>query len=330
MRLKIISLLLLMGASLHAQKNIGQLLDAGIEDAKQFTKSYMSPGSKGLVSGLSNGWYNSGKGKNFGQFEISIIGNGSFVSDKHKEFQLNTANYKYLKFEDPSVEQMMVATVFGRNKPDIPIKLLDSEGKFTGEEILLPQGIGSSRVNIIPSGYLQASVGILKGTEVKLRYLPKVKIEDVSTSLYGGAIQHELTSWIQGTKLLPLSISALVGYTSLKGSYDLEDNNREYGDQKIKTHVNSWLFTAIVSTKLPVVNFYGGVGYVAGNSDTHLKGTYRSNEGVTLTAPYGVSNNSDGFKATLGAKLSLGFFRFNADYSFQDFNNVSVGVNFGI
>lgn len=337
MKFKILIPLVFIGISLHAQNNIDQLLAAGLEDAKQFSDAYISPASEGLIFSLSNGWYNSGKGKNIGQFEISIIGNASFVNDDDKNFQLNTADYNFLQFEDPTLQKMNIATVFGENDPDIHMRVNyeNPDGSISKTEILLPQGVGSVGVNVIPTGYLQASIGLLKGTEVKLRYLPSIKTEDVSTSFYGGAIQHEVTSWISGADLFPLHISALVGYTAFDGSYDLEDNNIVDGDnQQIETKMDSWLFTAIISTKLPIINFYGGFGYVSGSSETNLTGTFHVKEGVlsqqTVTDPYSISNSSGGIKATLGSKLKLGFFRINADYSFQKFSTVSLGLNFGI
>lgn len=232
---------------------------------------------------------------------------------------------------------MEVATVLGENSPDIlmVIDYQNSDGSMSQTEITLPQGIGSTGVSAIPSAYLQASVGLLKGTEVKLRFLPKIKIEGVETNFYGGAIQHEVTSWIPGGKVFPLHISALIGYTEFKGSYALESNTIVEGNnQKVETQIDSWLFTAIVSTKFPIINFYGGLGYVSGSAYTDLKGTYLIKEGVissqTITDPFRLSNDVSGIKATLGTALTLGFFGIHAGYSFQKFNNVNVGLNFGI
>lgn len=230
-----------------------------------------------------------------------------------------------------------MATVFGENDPNIVmiVEFENDSGVLEEAEITLPQGIGSSGVSVLPTAYIQASVGVLKGTEVKVRYLPKIDVEDVSTQLYGFGLQHELTGWIPGGDLFPFHISALFGYTSFKASYDLQDNlNVEGENQKISADMNSMLFAALVSTKLKVINFYGGLGYVSGKSDTDLVGTYRVKSGIlrgnSITDSYGVSKKVSGVKATLGTKLSLAFFRINVDYSFQKYNNVSVALNFGI
>lgn len=310
---------------------------AGIEDAKTFSESYIGPASEGVIYGLSNGWFNTAKGKDLANFEISLVGNASFVNDDSKGFQLNTADYNYLRFQNPAQQTGSVATVFGENDPEV-VMIVEFEndlGVSEEAEITLPQGIGSAGVSVLPTAYLQVSLGVLKVTETKGRYFPKTDIDDVNTELYGFGLQYEVTSWIPGGDLFPLHISALFGYTSFKASYDLQDNLNVEGDnQRISTDMNSMLFAALVSTKLKVVNFCGGIGYVSGTSDTDLLGTYRVKSGVlkdsSITNPFGISKKVSGVKATLGTKLSLAFFRINVDYSFQKYNNVSVALNFGI
>lgn len=338
MKFKLLFLIIFSGClTLRAQETLPQLLAAGVDDAKKFSEDYISPASAAVVYNLSNSWYNTAKAKNLGQFEISIVGNASFVSTSQKSFELNTSDYNYLQFEDPTIQQMQVATALGENDPNIKmiIEHPNIDGSMSDTEITLPQGLSSAGVSIVPSTFLQVNVGLLKGTEVKLRFLPKITIEGVSTNFYGGAIQHEITSWIPGEKVFPLHISALVGYTKLEGSYNLKENHiTEGNNQKIQTATDSWLFTTIFSTKLPVINFYGGLGYVYGSANTDLKGNYQITEGVlsgqTITDPFSISNKFSGVKATVGTKLTLGFFRFNVDYSFQEFNNLHVGLNFGI
>lgn len=336
MKIKLLLLLFLCGITSQAQNGIDELLAAGLDDAKQFSESYFSPAAAGVMFGLSNGWYNTAEAKKPGHFEVSIIGNASFIKEEYQSFILNVDDYTYLRFQDPSQQMGEIATSLGENDPEITmiIEFENGLGMTEEMEITLPKGIGSSGVNVLPTAYLQASVGVFKGTEVKLRYLPKIDQEDVELQLFGGALQHELTSWIPGAKALPVSIGVLVGYTHLNARYDLDDSSVVEGDnQHIKTKVNSLVFSAFASTKLPVINFYGGLGYVSGNSQSDLLGTYRVQTGIlgsqTLIDPYSVENKVDGMKATLGARLKVGFFRLHADYSFQKFNNASVGISFG-
>lgn len=329
---KLLIPIFLIGFAAQAQNGIEDLLAAGVEDAKRFSEGYFAPAAEGVMYALSNGWYNTAKGKKLGQFEIAIIGNASFVKDEHKQFELNVADYTYLRFEDGQQTQM-VATALGENDPDI--KMVIDYNNGTTQEITLPQGIGSAGVNILPTAFIQASVGLIKGAEVKVRFLPKIDQEDVKVSLFGAGLQYEVTSLLPAEKIFPVRISAVIGYTSLKASYDFTGSSVVQGsNQRVETDVDSWLFSAVASTKLPVINFYAGLGFVSGNSTSSVLGTYRIQTGPFLNEelvdPYSVDNKISSVKATLGTKLTLGFFRLHADYSFQEFNNVSVGISFGI
>lgn len=326
---------LCFNSSLKAQDDIAQLLNAGLQDATHFTKSYIHPASEGLVYSMSNAWYNTGKAKTLGKFEISIQPHLSFVKDANKHFTLDVNDYENLTFKNGAAQQE-VATVFGENKTDITMiaTVTAPDGTQEHVEIELPDGIGSSGVNFIPNASIQASVGLIKGTEIKARFVPKIKVEDASLASYGFALQHEVTSWIPGAEVLPLHISLLAGYSQLDSKYKIEESNMVSGhDQRLDLNTNSWLFSGIVSTSLPIINFYGGLGYVTGKTKVNLNGTYEIDSGYgfaeTFQDPISISQSVGGVKATLGAILKLGFFRLNADYNFQKYNSVALGISFG-
>ncbi|XLS30147.1 DUF6588 family protein [Flavobacteriaceae bacterium M23B6Z8] len=326
-------ILVLISCNLQAQENIEDLLAAGINDAQRFTNAYLEPASEGIVHNLNNGWFNSGKTKKLFGFEVTIVGNASFVKDEDKSFVLNTADYENLRFQDGSPSKN-VSTAFG----DIEGITVVAEGPLPGSSddavFDLPTGLGSADVNFVPSAFLQVSVGLIKGIELKARYFPKVKTNDVEAGLYGVGLQYEFTSLLPANKIFPVAISGLIGYTRLDGTYDFTDTSIVDGDnQRIENTTDSWAFQAIASTKLPVFNVYGGLGYITGKSTNDLKGTYRVQSGVlatqTVVDPFSVSSDVSGFRGTLGARLKLGFFRLNSDVTFAQFTTVSLGMGFG-
>ncbi len=331
---KLICLFTLSIASLaQAQENIDDLLAAGINDARRFTQSYLEPAGEGIVHNLNNGWFNSGKSKKLFGFEVAIIGNASFVKDENKTFVLNTDDYENLRFQDGSTTKS-VSTAFG----DVEGITVVAEGPLPGSAddavFDLPTGLGSADINFVPAAFLQVSVGLIKGIELKARYFPKVKTDDVEAGLYGVGLQYEFTSLFPADKLLPVAISGMIGYTRLDGTYDFTDTSIVDGDnQRIENATDSWAFQAIASTKLPIFNVYGGLGYVTGKSTNALKGTYRVQSGVlateTIVDPFSVTTDVSGVRGTLGARLKLGFFRLNSDVTFAQFTTVSLGMAFG-
>ncbi|WP_430412215.1 DUF6588 family protein [Kordia sp.] len=318
----------------NAQDNINELLAAGIDDAKRFSTNYIAPASEGLAYGINTGWFNNAKApKRFG-FEISIVGNVSFFDDSKKSFQLNVADYENIRFPDNSPSKT-VATALGNNEPDITVLVTYSDPIFGNQEVevTLPTGIGAEDVSLIPTAYIQASFSPFKGTQVKGRFFPTVDTEDVKLSSYGFGIQQEFTSWLPAEKVFPVAISGLIAYTHLNANYDFTNSSVVDGDnQQVETDVNTLLFQLIVGTKFKIVNFYGGLGYITGDSKTSLLGTYTVTDGVffseTITNPFTIDQDISGIRGTLGANLKLGFFGLNADYSIGEFDSASLGINF--
>jgi len=327
--------ILFLSALGYSQSSVSELFAAGKNDAEKFSDSYFGPVSEAAIYSLSNGWYNSADSKPLGGFEISIIGNMTSFKNKEdkKTFVLNTADYENLQFVDDSTFKP-VSTALGDLKGiDVFV-----EGEVLGlpvrEEFELPTGLASENINFIPTAFLQVGVGLIKGMEVKARFLPKINTEDVALGLYGIGLQYDFTKILPADKILPVALSAVVGYTHLNATYDFTDSNIVDGsDQKIDVDMNVLTVQAVASTKLPVINFYGGIGYVSGKSTTDVLGTYTVQSGPlqeeTFTDPFSLSRRASGVSGTLGAKLKLGFLRVHADYSIAEFNNLVIGINFG-
>ncbi|WP_299339441.1 DUF6588 family protein [uncultured Psychroserpens sp.] len=330
----ILTLVIASVMSAKAQENINDLLAAGIADAKRFTQDYIAPASEGLGFGINNGWFNNAKAPKRFSFELSIIGNVGFIKDDKKSFQMNVADYENIRFDDGSPSKM-VATALGNNDPDIRIIITYDDPIFGNQEteLILPTGIASENINIIPTGFLQASFSPFKGTQVKGRFFPKIESEDAKVGLYGIGLQQDFTSWLPADKIFPVAISGLVAYTNLDASYDFTDVEIVEGEnQRIETNVNTFLFQLIVGTKLKIINFYGGLGYVTGTSTTDLLGTYRVTDGFLFSQdiidPFSIEQDISGVRATVGANLKLGFFGLNADYTIAEFDSATLGINF--
>ncbi len=198
----------------------------------------------------------------------------------------------------------------------------------------MPTGLGSENINFVPSAFIQASIGLIKGIELKARFFPKVETDDIEVGLFGVGLQYDFTSLLPADKLIPVAISGLIAYTNLDATYDFSESSIVRGsDQRLENSTNTWLFQAIGSTRLPIFNVYGGIGYITGNSDTDLRGTYSVTSGAlagdTLIDPLSIENKVSGIRGTVGFKLKLGFFRFNADYTLAEFDNLSIGLSFG-
>nr|WP_298999832.1 DUF6588 family protein [uncultured Allomuricauda sp.] len=316
-------------------QDLNDLFVAGVNDAERFANAYLAPVSEAAIYSVSNGWYNTADAKPLGGFEISIVGNltGFKNKDDKKSFILDPNDYENLDFVNNPGQARPVSTGLG-DIEGIDVVVEDETSLFR-EEFELPSGLAGEDLNFIPSGYIQASVGLIKGLEVKARFLPKIKFDDdANLGLFGAGLQYEFTKLLPADKVLPIAISAVIGYTNLSGEYDFTDTGVIDGsDQRLDASFRTWNFSAVVSTrKIPVINFYGGIGYITGSSDIDLLGTYEANGPflpVTITDPFSVSQNASGVSANLGTKIKLGFFRLNAEYNLSEFSTFTFGLNFG-
>ncbi|MDU8885977.1 DUF6588 family protein [Yeosuana sp. MJ-SS3] len=332
----VFSLSILLTLSINCQENIDELLAAGVEDAKQFSTDYLAPATEGTIYSINNGWFNNAKSPHKFGVEISLIGNISFIQDEKKSFVMNVADYQNIRFPDDASSKS-VATALGHNDPDAVVMVTYEDPVFGDQEVALtlPTGIGSENINLIPSAFFQASFSPFKGTQIKGRFFPITKAEDVEIGMYGFGLQQEFTSWLPADKVLPISISGLVAYTHLDGKYSFEETSVVQGEnQRTDTDINTILAQLIVATNLKIINFYGALGYLSGESKTDLLGTYIVTDGALfseeLIDPYSVEQKVSGVRASLGAHLKLGFFGLNLDYTVAEFNSASLGINFSI
>lgn len=334
----ILTLVFMVTASFAiAQADFNDVFAAGVEDAEQFTNDYIAPLSESAIYNFSTGWYNSADAKPLGGFEISIIGNiTSFQNkDDKKVFVLDPNDYQNLDFVDnPGTSRAVSSALGDLNGIDVFV-----EGQVAGitvrEEFELPSGLSGEGLDFVPSVYLQGSVGLVKGLEIKARFLPKIEYEGAALGLIGVGLQNDITKLLPADKILPVAISAVIGYTKVSGDYDFTDADLIEGEnQRLEADISTWAFNAVISTKLPIINFYGGLGYVTGKSVTDVLGTYRVTQGPfaseTYIDPFSITRKVSGVTGTVGAKLKLGFFRLNADYNLGEFNTLTFGINFGM
>lgn len=315
--------------SLRAQENIREFLVLGVETAEEFTAAYADPAAEGLMYGLTGGWYNSAQVKDKWEVEISIVTNGSFVPNDARTFTIDTDQFDDLTtISGEAVVE--IPTILGGSATPITF-VADLEGELY--EFESPEGFGLADLNLLPNAFFQVKVGLPKATEVGVRVFPKIAVEDVEVGLFGFGAQHEFSRWIGALDTSPLAFSIFAAYTRLFADYEFQTGGDVLGEnQEIDVRMNSWLFELVASTKFPKLNVYGGIGYVTGDSDTSLLGTYeiQTITPQTFTDPFDFQNSVDGVRANIGINWRAGWFGLNTAYTFQGYNNFSFGINFNI
>jgi hypothetical protein len=328
----------LITISSYSQDGPESILFASTQDANRLTQAYMNPVMKGLIYGMNNSWYHTAKvHKKFG-FDISFGLNGSMIASKDEMFTLNNLN---------SVNQITggsitSATVGGSENDGTTATVTFQENiggvntTYTGT-FDMPGGIKEDLpLNAVPTPFIQASLGLPFKTDVMVRFVPKVGSDDVKGNMFGFGLKKEITDWFGPMDKTPLHISLLATFATMGVDYTIVDDNPgddiDIQNGKVDFDLNSYSVQAIASLNFPVINVYGGIGYTGGSSTLDMLGTYtvtynNSNQ-RTLTDPLNLDFDASGFRSTIGARISLGFFKLFGDYTIQEYNAFNLGIAF--
>ena len=332
-------LTLLMSLFVATQVSYAQELEdillAAQGDANKLTESYIKPAMNGLIYGMNNGWYHTAKVHKKLGFDISIGLNASMVPEKDE--LITFANLGLTNITSSSTTS---PTVAGSGDGAIMNVNATVQGQAVTASFEMPSGIKDDLpLNAVPTPAVQLSVGLPYKFDVMVRLVPKVGDDDVKGELLGIGLKKEITSILGELDRLPLHVSVLAAYTSMKVDYNMDGNSIPGQNQLAAFKLNSFTVQGIASLNFPIINIYGGIGYSGGSSTLKMLGTYNleydtgapaPNDTIaeTVTDPINLDFKASGFRTTLGVRLSLGFFKIFADYTLQEYNTASAGIAF--
>ncbi len=355
--IKIIGILFLAGVSNLA---VGQITippdvaDKYVEgltsDLNQYMGRYMNPMLKGLGYGFNNGWYNTARPhKSFG-FDLTISANLAYVPSVDEVFTFVPEDYEVLDLTgDPAFDDQFPTVMGGTTTNEVRSYLSKDDanpiiaGLFVQSPIL--DGFKESipiNSSAVPSPIIQLGVGIFKGTEVKVRWVPTINsVPGFDYKYFGLGLMHNVSQWLPVVKEMEfLDISAFVGFTNIDLSYTLEQGTIEGANQVANFGVNTITYEVVGSATVSVITGFVGIGFDNFKSHLNMNGTYdikipgandpNTGEQITqtITDPVALNAKDGGFRATAGARLKLAIFTLHAAYTFQGYNTLNAGIGF--
>ena len=121
---------------------------------------------------------------------------------------------------------------------------------------------------------LQAGVGLMKGSEIDIRYMPELKIGSLGkVGLIGIGVKHDVLQWLPIVDKIPLSLSIQAGYTKLNSNIEMIDPTGTI-DPKAKLEVSATTMNLILSKKLLMFTPYLGIGYNSTKTIFNIDGNY--------------------------------------------------------
>lgn len=350
---------LLISTNTKAQVNsVGELLRSGIDDSNLLLENYLKPYTNGFGAGLNTGWNNSARPYKTLGFDIRI--NAAFAVIPASDDFFNVAGL------EPQFQQVEILnnvditpTISGESGNRAVIGRMYTNPSTGQEEELfsfeLPDGTG---FGYAPSPMIQATVGLIKDTEVSLRLVPTLSTRgvDAEVSLFGFGAKHGLNQWVPGGALWPVDLSVQFGYT--KFSFDVQTDVQpesstdiynpydpsEWENQEVALESSGYTANLLVGKSLPIVSVFAGVGFQSSTTDVSANGSYpvtvpnEEYNGTTNTDtkavkaivdPLSISvDGSNSVHALAGFRIRMGFFAFSGSYTLSDYPVANVGIGF--
>lgn len=315
------------------EDDVVRFLQAGKEDGSKLITAYISPFVEGFSYALNGGWFHTAKVHKLGGFNVNFSVTPVFVP-KSKDFfdptSLNFANdVTFTNTKNPG----KAPTIFGPKDATTYAIDIDNDQQadvtFNG-----PRGLGiREAIKMAPVGapMAQVGIGLIKGTDLSFRFIPKVEIGSTNVNLIGFGLRHDIKQHIPGIKMLPFDLSVMAGFTTFKGVTDLT-GEFDGSNQEAVYKFNAFLLQALVSKKLAFVTFYGGVGYNGVKTTADIKGTYEFEVGesveASLTDPYSGTFKNNSMRMDVGMRINILAFYLYGNYSLQEYSAVTAGFGF--
>ncbi len=347
---------LLMNERSHAQSDVATLLKAGVDDASKLVQAYTTPFFRGFGAGLNGGWYNTAKPHGLGRFDITINLNAAMVPTVDQTYDAAKLGFTKLSLANPanSIGQTIAGSTTPSNNPEFVLRT-DNPTLPPGNNAVelarfdAPVGAG---LPFSGAPTAQLAIGLIKNTEVMVRYMPTIALGDAGDiGLIGFGLKHDIKQWIPGIKVMPFDMSAYFGYTKMDLSLGLDlkpeagtpnasGNNGVYADQAMNLKTTATTMGLILSKKLAILTFYGGLNYQMSKTTLSLDGDYPLNsvnsttgteEIIKITNPVSFSvNGADGATATLGMRMKLLILTFQGAYTFGKYPMATAGIGLNI
>jgi hypothetical protein len=342
-------------ASAQSDDGISDLFKGNPGDVNKLINAYTNPLFKGFGNSLNGGWTNSAKTLGLLHFDIRISASASIVPESEKTFNINSLGLTNIKATGSAI----APTFGGSDALSTGITVSDPSAPNDPNrqyKTTLPKGV----TQYIPAPQIQVTVGLVKNTDVTVRFIPTTKITDDvgSVGMFGFGLKHNIIQdFAKKGTVKPFDLAIAIGYTRLNYSKPLSvrpetsnggtSGSQDYSNQRLEGHFSGWNTQLILSKQLSVFTPFVSVGFLSSKTDVGMKGNFPFVTGVTASAveserkpiyttypnPITIGGSSssqvNGIRADVGFQLKLPIFRLYASASLAEYKSANVGIGFG-
>lgn len=344
--LLLLAVCLFGSASLQAQNesDFAKFLQAQREDASKLIAAYTTPAIKAISYGMTNGWYHTGKTHGKLGVDLGVTVSAVFTPTSDDYFNPATLGLKNTVLTSSAAANGQAPAIFGpKEQTTYTSTYTPSGGVFPPQTATFNGPLGldlrkSIGFSAVPVPMVQVGIGLIKNTDLKIRFIPQRTVGASSVNMLGFGLLHDIKQHIPVIKMTPIDISVLVAYNSLDGTTSLVNNDPsdtrpDSKDGKVSYKLNSWVAQAIVSKKFSVLTLYGGVGYGSVTTKVDVTGTYTivaTPSTFDIKDPVAINFSNTGMKFTAGLRLKFGPLYLNGDYTLQKYNALTLGLGLSV
>ena len=309
-------LLTLFAISCFGSYSVAQTpIAAEMTDGQSLIEAYVSPLGNSLGAALNNGWYNTAKPHQLGGFDVTITANLVLVPTDAKIFNITGSN-------DGTFKGGNSATILGSTS---------GGGQANSNYGSMPMP-GGLNIPLLPVPMLQAGVGLIKNTEIDVRYMPEIEMKGVGTGLFGVGVKHDILQWFPIVDKMPVDMSIQAGYTKLSSTFEMNDPSNTIAPPQANMDVTATTINLLVSKKILMFTPYFGVGYNSTKTTFNVDGEYDiagyKIGAKDLTDIEFESNNT--LRANLGFRFQIAVLALQANYTFSDYPVATLGIGISV
>ena len=332
--------------------NIGSFIQSGKEDANVLAQSYLNPAGEGFGPTLNTGWLNSPTPHKLLGFDISFRVGASIVPGDARTFDITKLTLQNLSYQSGPTNS---PTISGEKTSgaSFDVSRTINGQKYSVGSFTMPEGTGFPAV---PAPMMQVGIGLIKGTDVMIRFLPKIPVKNYGDMhLFGIGVRHSINQWLPRGNLLPVNLSLFAAYTKFQTNSSLKidpvvDSNTDnpysnspetWDGQKVTSTTSAFTINAVVGKSLPFIGMFAGVGYEKSSVKINTPGSYPVTvPAPTMSNPYHKTvekidapigftmNGANSFRGLVGVQFKLAFFHINAEYVIAKYRVLSTGISF--
>lgn len=338
------SFLMLTGAYTSQAQDFDVIIAGSKPDANKYLEGYLRPFGEGQIYNMARGWSSTAKAHKFLGFDISVNMQAAIVPDKLQTFNFRNSDYSTFSLAGGATSTNLPTFLGGKTTQDINVTTTIN-GQTARTTFRAPDGIGQDMKDAIgfvavPLPVAQVGIGFIKNTDIKVRYFPQTSFDGVKVGVFGVGLQHEF-SYLPIIKKAPfLRLAGLLAYNKVNSEYDLSDGGLSGSNQRAQVDISALTIQGMASVKFLIFEVYASAGFIAGNSNIGIKGSYTAtytgpppaNLPVTSTIvdPVDLKYTQSGFTNTWGLRLNLAFLKVYADYTFAKYNGAGAGIALSI